>query len=81
MPKRAISDEEVISAVNAEAGTAREVLRFVHGHPELGHEEHESSAHVAATLARGGFQVERASRLKVQPNEIAGVKHRATVFF
>jgi len=59
MPKRTITDEEVISAVNAEAGTAREVLRFVHGHPELGHEEHESSAHVAATLARGGFQVER----------------------
>ena len=31
MPKRAISDEEMMAAVNAEVGTAREVLRFVHG--------------------------------------------------
>ena len=41
MPKQAISDEEVMAAVNAEVGTAREVLHFVHGHPELGHKEHE----------------------------------------
>jgi metal-dependent amidase/aminoacylase/carboxypeptidase family protein len=59
VPKVMIADEEVISAVDAQAGTAREVLRFVHGHPELGHEEHASSAHIAARLAGGGFQVER----------------------
>jgi metal-dependent amidase/aminoacylase/carboxypeptidase family protein len=59
MPKVTITDEEMKSAVDAQAGTAREVLRFVHGHPELGHEEHASSRHIAARLADGGFQVER----------------------
>jgi metal-dependent amidase/aminoacylase/carboxypeptidase family protein len=58
MVKVMITDDEMISAVDAQAGTAREVLRFVHGHPELGHEEHASSEHVAARFAAGGFQVE-----------------------
>jgi metal-dependent amidase/aminoacylase/carboxypeptidase family protein len=54
-----IPDKEILSAVEAQAETAIEVLRFVHAHPELGHEERESSAHVAGTLARAGFRVER----------------------
>jgi metal-dependent amidase/aminoacylase/carboxypeptidase family protein len=54
-----ITDEQMLSAVDAQAGTARDVLRFVHGHPELGHDEHASSAHVAAKLAGAGLQVER----------------------
>jgi metal-dependent amidase/aminoacylase/carboxypeptidase family protein len=54
-----IADQDVMAAVDARAGTAREVLRFVHAHPELGHEEHASSAHLAQTLAGGGFKVER----------------------
>jgi metal-dependent amidase/aminoacylase/carboxypeptidase family protein len=54
-----IADKEAISAVDAQSGTAREVLRFVHGHPELAHEEHASSAHIASQLAAGGFEVER----------------------
>jgi metal-dependent amidase/aminoacylase/carboxypeptidase family protein len=54
-----IADKDILSAVDAQAGTAVEVLRFVHAHPELGHEERESSAHVAGTLASAGFRVER----------------------
>ncbi len=54
-----IADKDIVSAVNAQTGAAVEVLRFVHAHPELGHEEHASSAHIAERLARGGFQVER----------------------
>jgi len=54
-----IADKDIISAVDAQAETAIEVLRFVHAHPELGHEERESSAHVAGRLAGAGFRVER----------------------
>jgi len=54
-----IPDKDILSAVEAQAGTAVEVLRFVHAHPELGHEERESSAHVAGRLASAGFRVER----------------------
>ncbi|HEX7199603.1 MAG TPA: hypothetical protein VF213_09005, partial [Dongiaceae bacterium] len=48
-----------MAAVEAEAGTAREVMGFVHGHPELGHEEHACSAHLAHRLEAAGFAVER----------------------
>ena len=47
--------------MDAEARTAREVMGFVHGHPELGHEEHACSAHVAGRLERAGFRLERGS--------------------
>lgn len=54
-----LADKDIIAAVNAQFAAAVEVLRFVHAHPELGHEEHASSAHIAERLARGGFEVER----------------------
>jgi metal-dependent amidase/aminoacylase/carboxypeptidase family protein len=59
MPKPMIRDEEIIAAVDAEARTAREVMGFVHGHPELGHEENACAAHVAGALERAGFRLER----------------------
>jgi len=55
----AISDADALQAVEAQMGTAQAVMRFVHAHPELAHDEHASSGHVADTLARGGFQVDR----------------------
>ncbi|HVT52587.1 MAG TPA: M20/M25/M40 family metallo-hydrolase [Dongiaceae bacterium] len=54
-----ISDSEALAAVEAETETARDVMRFVHGHAELAHEEHRCSAHVAATLEHAGYAVER----------------------
>ena len=59
MAKPAITDKELMAAVEAEASTAREVMGFVHGHPELGHEEHACSAHLARRLEAAGFAVER----------------------
>lgn len=34
-------------------------MRFVHDHPELGHEEHACSAHLCDVLTAGGLEVER----------------------
>ena len=34
-------------------------MRFVHDHPELGHEERECSTYLCETLAAGGLEVER----------------------
>ena len=54
-----ISDTEALAAVEAQAGTARDVMRFVHEHAELAHEEHQCAAHVASTLERAGYGIER----------------------
>ena len=59
MAETTISDAEALAAVDAQVGTLRDVMGFVHGHPELAHEEHASSEHVAKTLEAGGFQLER----------------------
>ena len=59
MAKPAITDKEMMAAVEAEASTAREVMGFVHDHPELGHEEHACSAYLAQRLEAAGFAVER----------------------
>src|SRR5215469_15332686 len=59
MATPAITDKEMMAAVEAEASTAREVMGFVHGHPELGHEEHACSAYLAHRLEAAGFAVER----------------------
>jgi len=59
MAKPAITDKEMMAAVEAEASTAREVMGFVHGHPELGHQEHACSAYLARRLEAAGFAVER----------------------
>jgi hypothetical protein len=37
----------------------REVVEFVHAHPELGHKEYECSAHLAEALASAGLEAER----------------------
>jgi metal-dependent amidase/aminoacylase/carboxypeptidase family protein len=52
-------DADVLAAVEARRDDALEVMRFVHAHPELGHEEHECSRFVADRLAASGFEVER----------------------
>jgi metal-dependent amidase/aminoacylase/carboxypeptidase family protein len=50
---------EVLAAVDAQAETVRATMRFVHDHPELGHEEHECSRHLCNVLSGGGLEVER----------------------
>jgi metal-dependent amidase/aminoacylase/carboxypeptidase family protein len=52
-------DADVLAAVEARRDDALEVMRFVHEHPELGHEEHECSRFVGDRLERAGFEVER----------------------
>jgi metal-dependent amidase/aminoacylase/carboxypeptidase family protein len=50
---------EVLEAVAAQTAVISEVSRFVHDHPELGHEEHECSRYLCDTLAAAGLDVER----------------------
>lgn len=54
-----IRDVDLLAAVDARASDAAEVMRYVHDHPELGHEEHECSSFVADRLASAGYEVER----------------------
>jgi metal-dependent amidase/aminoacylase/carboxypeptidase family protein len=54
-----ITDAEMLAAVEARHEDSLEVLRFVHGHPELGHEEHECSRFIGDRLEAAGFEVER----------------------
>jgi metal-dependent amidase/aminoacylase/carboxypeptidase family protein len=54
-----IDDARLIAAVDARTADGLAVMRFVHAHPELGHEEHECSRFIAETLAAAGLEVER----------------------
>jgi metal-dependent amidase/aminoacylase/carboxypeptidase family protein len=54
-----LEDPTVLAALDTRRGDAVEVMRFVHEHPELGHEEHECAAFVADRLEAAGFAVER----------------------
>lgn len=54
-----IGVEDVLAAVARQEGVVRGTMRFVHEHPELGHEEHECSRHLSETLAAAGLAVER----------------------
>ena len=54
-----MNDAAVLGAVEAQRGAALAAMRFVHAHPELGHEERECSAYLAGALERAGFEVER----------------------
>ena len=54
-----MNDATVRTAVEAEGRSALAAMRFVHEHPELGHEERECAAYLASVLERGGFEVER----------------------
>ena len=52
-----IPDADLLAAVEARRADAVDVMRFVHDHPELGHEEHECSRFVAERLASAGYAV------------------------
>jgi metal-dependent amidase/aminoacylase/carboxypeptidase family protein len=54
-----VADADVLAAVEACRSDGLEVLRFVHEHPELGHEEHECAGFLADRLEHAGFEVER----------------------
>jgi metal-dependent amidase/aminoacylase/carboxypeptidase family protein len=54
-----IDDSSVLAAVDRAMPAALEVMRFVHANPELAHEEHQCSAHVADVLEGAGLDVER----------------------
>ncbi|HKP18111.1 MAG TPA: M20/M25/M40 family metallo-hydrolase [Gaiellaceae bacterium] len=54
-----IADHDLLAAVGRAMPGALGVMRFVHAHPELGHEERECSAHVAGVLEQAGFTLER----------------------
>jgi len=54
-----IEDADLLAAVEARRPDALDVMAFVHGHPELGHEERECSSFVADRLEQGGYAVER----------------------
>ena len=54
-----IADGELLAAVDARAAMVGEVIRFVHEHPELGHEEHECARYLCGTFAGAGLEVER----------------------
>ena len=53
------SDEVATKAVQAARATLVSLSHFIHSHPELGYEEHESANAVADAAADAGFDVER----------------------
>jgi metal-dependent amidase/aminoacylase/carboxypeptidase family protein len=54
-----IADADILAAVEERGELLREIIRFVHEHPELGHEEHQCSTHLCQTLAGAGLEVEQ----------------------
>lgn len=66
------SDLKLRAAIDARKPLIRGVIEFIHGHPELAHEERASAAYLARTLAELGLTVE---------TEIAGMStaFRATL--
>ncbi|HMG98922.1 MAG TPA: M20/M25/M40 family metallo-hydrolase, partial [Gaiellales bacterium] len=53
-----IDDASVLAAVDGKTALARSVIDFVHGHPELGHEEHLCASHLVEVLGDAGFDTE-----------------------
>jgi len=53
-----IDVQDVLAAVDGQTQTIRETTRFIHEHPELGHEEYECSRYLCETLAAAGLEVE-----------------------
>lgn len=51
-------EPDVLAAVDARAPLVGEVMRFVHAHPELGHEERECSRYLCEMLSAAGLEVE-----------------------
>jgi metal-dependent amidase/aminoacylase/carboxypeptidase family protein len=54
-----IGHQDLLTAVAGRANAIRETTRFVHEHPELGHQEYECASHLCETLAAAGLEVER----------------------
>lgn len=54
----ATSDANVIERVAGAERAVRETIAFVHGHPELPHEEHECARHLMSVFASLGMRVE-----------------------
>jgi len=54
-----IDDATVLAAVDSQRDALREAMRFVHEHPELGHEERECAAYLGETLVGGGLALEQ----------------------
>ncbi len=52
-------DADVLTAIDMRRDALEEVMGFVQAHPELGHEEQQTSAHLAARLEEAGLAVER----------------------
>jgi len=50
--------DDVLAAVAGQADVIRDTIRFVHEHPELGHEEHECSRYLSDVLSAAGLEVE-----------------------
>jgi metal-dependent amidase/aminoacylase/carboxypeptidase family protein len=55
-----VPDKDALASVEAQVDIARSVIRFVHDHAELAHEEHQCAGHLTATLERAGYSIERA---------------------
>ncbi|MFQ5426280.1 MAG: M20/M25/M40 family metallo-hydrolase [Gaiellales bacterium] len=51
-------DADLLAAIDAHLGIGLDAMTFVHGHPELAHEEHRCSAHLASVLEGGDLAVE-----------------------
>ena len=54
-----IDRAELLAAVARQTDAIRASMRFVHDHPELGHDEHECSRHLCETLDAAGLEVDR----------------------
>jgi metal-dependent amidase/aminoacylase/carboxypeptidase family protein len=54
-----IAEAGILAAVDAQAAALRKTMRFIHDHPELGHEEHECCTYLCERLGQGGLEVER----------------------
>ena len=53
-----IADTVLIAAVASQRAAIADTVAFVHAHPELAHEEHLCSAHLAGRLGDAGLRVE-----------------------
>jgi metal-dependent amidase/aminoacylase/carboxypeptidase family protein len=53
-----IGDADLLFAIDGRVAAGLDVMRFVHEHPELAHDEHECSSFVAATLEAAGLEIE-----------------------
>jgi metal-dependent amidase/aminoacylase/carboxypeptidase family protein len=53
----ALSDSDVLAAVDAQRDAIADTVSFVHAHPELAHEEHACAAHLVGRLRDGGLDL------------------------